>query len=273
MRSPPPPAVLVVLIGLAGCRPSAAPENQAEPARNEAVVKAPLALPQPEPPLDRAAVLLAVIKARSAAATGGDDTELQAQLDGKRFEFRLPLGCAIAPPGEEGATVTYDPDQRRVELSVQADAEMSDPVIAAAAADAYEAAEGFWIADPWLLVPHCAGAVPMVAAGGMSPASAPRASGVALVQFFTPQAPRTERRRGRPYEARETLPEGSAPPPRGSWELVLTGRMQALADKRLVACQAAGPGLPPACVVSVRFDGVAIEKRGSGERLAEWSGG
>lgn len=285
MLRPPRTFIALVLIGLAACRPTPVAENQAELVRNEVADPLPIALPQPEEPLDREAVLMAAIGARSAAATGSDDKAAQAQLDGKRFEFRIALGCTFASAGEKGASATYDAERRRVELSVRPDALLADPAVAAAAAG-FEAAEGFWIADPWLLAAHCAGAAPQPApATGETAAAAPatgtgtpappeaRPGGVALVQFFTADEPRTERRGGRPYEAGETLAEGSPAPAPGSWELVLSGRLQALGDGRVVACQAAGPGAPPACVVSVRFDRVAIEKRPSGERLAEWGGG
>lgn len=290
----PQTAAVLALIGLSACRTEAPVANEAEPARNEAEPATPIALPQPEQPLDREAVLLAVIMARSAAAAGADDQAAQTALDGKRFEFRIALGCNLAEAGQEGAGATFDPERRRVELSAPADATLSDAAVAAAAGaaegGAFEAAEGFWIADPWLLAPHCAGAAPADAAASPEPAPAPaperksksepaaapeeapaaRAGGVALVQYFTPQDPRTGRRGGRPYEARETLPEGSEAPAPGSWELVLTGRLQALGDGRVVACTPAGPGAPPACVVSVRFDRVGIENRASGEMLAEW---
>ena len=281
-------AAAIALTALAACRPAAAPGNQAEPARNAPGAKPALALPQPERPLDREGVLLAVIKARSAAAAGAGDQAAQAALDGKRFEFRIVLGCDLTTPGQAGAAAGFDAERRRVELSVRADAALTDPAIAAAAAGVFEAAEGFWIADPWLLAPHCAGAAPApVARGGPDSAPAPQpepqagatASGtardgaVALVQFFTPDEPRTQRRQGRPYRAEESLPEGSGPPAPGSWELVLTGRMRALGDARVIACHSPASGTPPACVVSVRFDRVTIEKRGSGERLAEWGGG
>lgn len=283
----PQTAALLVLIGLAGCRPSAPPENQAEPGPNATAEQAPPPILQPERPLDRESVLLAAIKARSAAASGADDGSAQAELDGKRFEFRIALGCSLAPAGEEGVQATFDPERRRVELSVRADAALTDPAVAAAAAGEFEAAEGFWIVDPWLLVPHCWAAAPDTAppadavppaTEGAAPASAAEpdrlqpahAGGLALVQFFSAGEPRTERRNGRPYAARQVLPEGDAAPAPGSWELVLTGRLQALGNGKVVACSPVGAGATPACVVSVRLDRVAIQNRASGERLAEW---
>jgi hypothetical protein len=276
MLRQPRTAVALVLIGLAGCRPEAGPAPEEQPVRNETADKAPIALPQPERPLDREGVLIAAIRARSAAAAGADDRAAQAELDGKRFEFRIVLGCNLAAAGQAGADAIYDAERRRVELSVRPDAALTDPAVAAAAAGGYEAAEGFWIAEPWLLVPHCVGAAPPVGTGPApadGEAAAMRAGGVALVQYFTPAEPRSQRRNGRPYAAGQTLAEGSAAPEPGSWQLVLSGRLQALGQSgKVIACQPVGPGAAPACTISVRFDRVAIEKRTSGERLAEWGG-
>jgi hypothetical protein len=293
MLRQPRTAVALVLIGLAGCRPEAGPAPEEQPVRNETADKAPIALPQPERPLDREGVLIAAIRARSAAAAGADDRAAQAELDGKRFEFRIVLGCNLAAAGQAGADAIYDAERRRVELSVRPDAALTDPAVAAAAGGGYEAAEGFWVAEPWLLVPHCVGAAPPVETGpapadgeaapagaadaatpaGAADAAAMRAGGVALVQYFTPAEPRSQRRNGRPYAAGQTLAEGSAAPEPGSWQLVLSGRLQALGQSgKVIACQPVGPGAAPACTISVRFDRVAIENRTSGERLAEWGG-
>jgi len=295
------PALLAVLIGLSACEVTEGGGNEAAPApENNAAAPEPLT--ERDRPLDRAAILLAVVRARSAAAAGMDDAALQRELDGRRFEFRIRLGCALATPDTAGARATYDPELRRVELSAGPNLTLADPAVAATAAGRFEAAEGFRIAAPWLLVPHCTGRMPPAsappasgerdeqdqAAGKSSEAVAaeegttgvpppqpplPQAGSVGLVQFFTAADPRSGRRDGRPYEARETLPEGSGAPAPGSWELVLSGRLQALPGGRVIACHPAELGRPPACIVSVRFDRVAIVNRITGAQLAEWSDG
>jgi len=265
---------VLALIALSGCRGTPAAENQIVPAPpgNGA---GPVALPKPEPALDRAALLMAVVRARSAAAAGMNDAALQRELDGRRFEFRTRLGCTLAVPGTRGARATFDPEERRVEISARPDLTLEEPAVAAIAAGRFEAAEGFRVAAPWLLVPHCAGRG--AAAGPAAPAAAEAAASpaglVGLVQFFTAADPRSGRRDGRAYAARETLPEGSGPPAAGSWELVLSGRLQALPGGRVIACAPAGPGEPPACIVSVRFDRAAIVNRVTADQLAEWSDG
>jgi hypothetical protein len=295
------PGLLAVLIGLSACEAAQRGGNEAAPAAPVENAAAPGPLAEPDRPLDRSAVLLAVVRARSAAAAGSDDAALQRELDGRRFEFRIRLGCTLAGPSTAGAQAVYDPEKRQVELSVGPDLTLASPLLAAAAAGQFEAAEGFAVAEPWLLVPHCIGgaAAPVVpvdspqpkeqakaapeqlgatgagagAVGTSPPSSLAGAGAVGLVQFFTAADPRSGRRNGRPYETRETLPEGSAAPVPGSWELVLSGRLQALPNKRVIACQPVEPSQPPACIVSVRVDRAAIVNRASGARLAEWTSG
>ncbi len=76
----------------------------------------------------------------------------------------------------------------------------------------------------------------------------------------------------RPYEAVKTL---DAKTPIGSqgFNLVLSGRLKALADKRVIACAAKGSDSPPECVISVDFDGVRMERPGTRDVIAEWGGG
>lgn len=258
---------LIPLVILPGC--------ERVPGDNEARVPSPdnvaanrigpaQVVPRPTPPADRAELLLAAFKARSAAATGQDDREEQGALDGRPFSFRIRLGCGLDAGGAERADgsradAEFNAETRRVSLSALPDLNAETPVAAAIAGDAFEAVEGFWIADPWLLAAHCA-------AAGAS------AGPVGIAQFFTADEPRTMRREGRPYQAREQLPEGSAPEA-GSWELVLTGRLTKIGDGRVVQCRAENPGAPPACIISVRFDRVEIVNHRTGGQLAQWRAG
>lgn len=231
--------------------------NQTEPvnvASNQLVP--PPVIPRPEPPMDRAALLTAVFKARSAAATGSDDMAEQAALDGKTFTFRVRLGCTLQAPGTADAAATWDPETRRVELSARRDLTIADPVAAAIAGDAFEAVEGFWVPDAWVLAPHC---------GNRGPGGA----NVAIAQFFTADDPRTARQEGRPYRAREELPEG-ATPEAGSWDLVVHGRLNKIGDGRVIVCREPTPGAAPACIVSARFDRVEIVNHRTSTQLAEW---
>jgi hypothetical protein len=236
-----------------GAPPVVAKNKQAAPSQRQTVVA-------PPPAMDREALLLAVIRARSAAATAQEDTEHQAELDGQRFEFRIRLGCSFSSPDAQAALMaTFDAEQRRVTVSATPDIGLNHPVASAAAGEAFEAAEGFWIPQPWVLTPACA-------AGDMP-------AGVGLIEYFAASDPRTIRRQGRPYTASETVPGDIGTPALGSWELILSGRLRKLGDGRVIHCHALEPAAIPTCLLSVQFNGVSIENVVSGERLAEWSAG
>jgi len=251
-----PPALLL----LAACemRPFQPPQNEAEPPPANIATPAPApTAAAPEPLLDREAILVAAIRARSAAMTGADDRAAQAALDGRRFAFRIRLGCGLSQAPD--APVRFDPATRRVELNIVPDLTAESPVAAAIVADGYEAVEGFWVADPWVLTPHC---------GSGASAAVP----VGIAQFFSAEEPRTARRDGRPYQARQDFAGGGLPGP-GDWELVLTGRLARLADGRAIQCRAPNPEQGPVCIVSVRFDQVEMSTRHSGLQLAQWRSG
>jgi hypothetical protein len=52
--------------------------------------------------------------------------------------------------------------------------------------------------------------------------------------------------------------------------LVLSGRLKALPDRRVILCSARGPDSPPECVVSAEFDRVWIEHPATKEVVAQW---
>lgn len=251
---------------LAGCRIGTGEANQGGNVRANMAEPAPQTkmLPAPERPLDREAVLLALVRARSAAAAGADDRAAQAELDGRRFEFRIRLGCTIAPQGQPAGRfgATFDAAERRVELNAAPDLAIDHPAVAAIAADRFEAAEGFWVPQPWLLVPACPAGV---AAGAPSEL-------VGIAQFFAPTDSRVERRDGRAYVAREPLAEGAEGPAAGGWDLVIAGRLRQLTDGRVIVCRPAAQAMP-ACIISIEFDRVSILNVASGQQLAEWGRG
>ena len=256
-------AGLSVGAGHSTARPeSGAPRVEVNSANMAAPVPAPGIELGPQAPLDRERLLMLVYRARSAAAAGTDDREVQAAFDGTRFTFRIRLGCTFDPASPPGSlTARFDRQARRVELSAAPDIDLDQPVVAQVAGSGFEAAEGLWVPQPWLLEPACT-----TVQTGQAPS-------VGLVQFFTADDARTSRRQGRAYVAREELPEDASAPVTGSWDLVLSGRLQKLPDERVIECRSAQPGAAPACIVSVRFDSVAIENIGTGARLAEWRGG
>jgi hypothetical protein len=202
-------AALISPLATGACRnPSPVQEANAPAVNNAAAADpAPKLLPAPERPLDREALLIAVVRARSAAAASTDDRAQQADMDGARFTFRIRLGCRWQTEGEGGdRTATANVEARRVELSAAPDLTLEHPLVAALAGDGFEAAEGFWIRSPWLLVPACpaADSVPAMTSVPGEAAAAPGGTGVGIAQFYTAEDSRAERRDGRSYVARAT---------------------------------------------------------------------
>lgn len=296
---------LAAALLLASCRFGESPAEDAPAPANESSNVGAGMLPTPQPPLNRERLLLAMVQARSAAAAGTDDREAQSALDGQRFEFRIRLGCTIGEPdaGATGTRVTVDPETRQVELFAQPDVSLEQPPVASVAQGGFEAAEGFWIEHPWLLQSACPAASPPAAVPaeqgpeeGQAPSEqketdskasasppkpvpleppAERAASVqqrsvALVQFFEASGSRLERRDGRPYSARDKLPEGAPAPPPGRWELVIVGRLRALQD-RVIHCSLPEPGAIPTCIIAAEFERVAIRNAETGTELARWA--
>lgn len=275
-------AAFACMLALVSCRPADQDEtvnNAADPA----IPRKP-ATPLVEAPRDRGSLLIALTRAASAAALGLNDTDAQRDLDGDRFEFRLRFGCPL-PAGEEPAdgpfNVRYDKAERRLRVSVAPTVSADDPTVTAVASEQVEAVEGFWIDHPWILATGCPArpAAPEVTEADSPPAGAkaeaegqpasPVLPSAAIVQFLTENDPRTDRRGNRPYAASKTLPEGSEPSPRG-YDLVLSGRLRALADGRVIACTVTSTDSPPTCLISALFGKVRIEHPETGEIIAEW---
>ena len=79
------------------------------------------------------------------------------------------------------------------------------------------------------------------------------------------------RRSGRAYEATKKLEQDDKPA--GGFDLVLTGRLTSLQDGRVIACTPAAQQARPACVISVEFGKVWIERADTHEQLAQWGSG
>ena len=269
---------LVAAAALSACGGGRGEEREAPPAPSARPT-----LPVAEAPLSRAELLLAVVRAGSAAASGAADGAEQRNLDGKRFALRLRFGCEES--GEEARKLRFDAAKRRVELSFAPELTIESPQLAGLVPDGFEAAEGFWIRQPWLLEPACPreNARPLSPsaeadpAGQPSPAppvalaSTPEAPRVGIAHFFTERDSRTHRRERRAYETSESLLDGENPSPDG-YDLVIEGRLQALPDGRVIACTPQA-GAAPICVISASFGQVALERADSGKLIAEWPSG
>jgi hypothetical protein len=273
--------LIPALVGLSSCKQGEAGNRQVEvntqPAANVAQ-----AVPLPQPPMDRAALLQAVAQARSAAAAGADDGDAQKALDAKEFELRIRFGCAGASPtGDEKPPLSWTFDSKSGVLRVRAAPDLSEDADVAKGLEGVEAVEGFWLSRPWLLSAACpAKPVPPIsesADGDAAPAGdALAATAVAagpevgVAQFFTATDPRTSRRDHRPYQAVEKLEPGASVGTQG-FDLVLAGRLRPLPGGRVIRCVASSPDSPPACVISAQFDHVWIDDAATGRRIADWS--
>jgi hypothetical protein len=269
-------AAAAVLLLAGACQGGESQQNHADNAANAAKQQTVprLPIPVPEPPMSREQVLVDALRAATAFAAGSDDARLQKSLANKQFELRIRFGCDA--PGETGTTEpfgwTYDPKTRVLKVRATPALSLKDAPVKAIAGEAFEAVEGFWLRRPWLLEPVCPRPDENAAPGEASNAAelAPPQS-VGIAQFFTATGPRTMRRSGRPYEATKKLEKDE--PPNGGFDLVLTGRLVALPDGRVIACTRSLTGEQPACLISVEFGQVSIERADTHEQLAQWGSG
>jgi hypothetical protein len=265
--------------------------NAANAVERSAVPDIPL--PTPQPPVQREQLLLAATRAASAYATGADDSAIQKELIDRKFEFRIRFGCAGEVQDSPNAPFYWklDPTSGALKVRVTPGLSPDDAPVKALAGEAFETVEGFWIRRPWLLTPSCPAADVAPGPSADQPAAqspgAPANAGAAatpatsreeavrqtlgIAQFFTASGPRTMRRSGRPYEATKKLAAGDVP--EGGFDLVLTGRLAALPNGRVIACTRSPVDERPSCIVSVEFGKVSIERADTHEQLAVWSPG
>ena len=275
-------AAALCAISLAGCR---AQQPQEAGADNQAVDKpSPQRLSIVEPPFNRARLLLTVARAASAHSAGMTDPGVQRSLDGKQFELRLRFGCDGPGPGNGGYGWSLDPDGRTLRLRAAPTLSLDDDVVSSVAGDQVEAVEGFWLPRPWLLQAACPGGRPIAPPAGSpgDPAKPrddqaeaslqgdPAVQRIGIAQFFTADDARTRRRMNRPFEAVKLLGEGERAGLTG-FDLVLSGRLRARGDGRVITCAGAGLDRPPDCIVSAAIDRVWIERPEDKAVMAEWT--
>lgn len=254
----------LVIGGLLVARPEAEPPPSpvATPAEQPAPAR-PI-VPQPQPPLGRADLVEAVQLAASQYAAG--EPIAVALLAGRRFAVNLPFGCSGPVDDLEAARSgwTYNPESRSLRAKVEPQVWTDAPFIDAIAGPvAFEAAEGFWIERPWSRSENCP-----PGAGPSTEAAAVRET-LAIVELFAPGAKRADRRSGRAYQAVQTMEPGAMALDRG-FRLRVEGRLVALGDKPPIGCWSESPALRPICVVSARFDRIAITDASDSQTFAEW---
>jgi hypothetical protein len=275
-------ALLVALLAASACGGPQDENNASANAANAAQQPAVPQLPVPalEQPLGREQLLLAAEHAASDFAAGIDDSRRQKDLAGRKFEFRIRFGCQPTAANAGADAFGWSVDKSSGALKVRATATLSakDPAVKALAGESFEAVEGFWVRRPWLLSAACPRTA--AAAGEEAPPSktpdgatpqAPPVPTLGIAQFFTATDPRTMRRSGRPYEATKKLDDGDVPV--GGFDLIISGKLVALPDGKVIACALAQSVGPPSCVVSVEFGTVSIERADTHEQLAQWGSG
>lgn len=227
----------------------------------------------PQPPLNRAALLMAIDAARSAYAAGRPQTD--GELAGRRFAIRQAFGCggpsmgagetvANRPPGVAGWT--WARDQRSIEISlVPADWTGTQELSAGEAA--WEAMEGYWLSRPWLREDGCP-SIPTGAASQVGPAGGAAAHTSGLAAVFEEGSSRVGRRDGRAFNLILRGDPSPAPPVDG-YRMVIEGRLTAFPDGRAIRCRSAHIDQAPVCVAAAEVDRVAFEDA-DGELLKEW---
>lgn len=255
-------------------------DDPKDAADNIAAVEKPAEpLPVIEAPYNRARMLLTVMRAASAHATGQNDAATQRTLDGKQFEFRLRFGCSgQGPLGDYGWSV--DPDGKTLRLRAVPTLSLEDEVVRTVAGEKVEAAEGFWLNRPWLLQAACpVSRLPnqsrvQSSSSQNSDAKPPppdrtENQRVGVAQFFGSEDSRTRQRLGQAFEAVVQLKEGQKVGADG-FNLILSGRLRATKDGRVILCSGDDPDQPPDCIVSAAIDRVQIENPEDKAILAEW---
>lgn len=238
-----------------GCSP---PDNeqskQGSPATNQALRTAE-PLPKPEAPLDREGLILAVLRAATAAALGQNDAKAQSVLKGRRFEVRIRFGCSGDDPKAPSGW-TFDAAKSVLRTRVRADVDSNAPPASDLLQGEYEGAVGFTLRRPWMLTDGCP-----------DPKFAPMADGPAMtvMQLFTSSDSRVQRPESS-YEAVAQVKEDQLPTQ--GLNLVLSGRLEPFADERAIRCAATDGA--PACIVSSVIDRVSIEDPVRGDVLGEW---
>ncbi|MEO7570478.1 MAG: hypothetical protein ABIT16_12480 [Croceibacterium sp.] len=276
--------LLAISVLLASCRVVGNdPDSQPSPSATDTSLPT---LPVVDLPLTREGLLLAVGRAASDFALGVDDGDRQRELAGRRFEVALRFGC----PGNdsEARDWTFNESTRVLRVKIRPDLTTGNPLVSGPAFAQFEAAEGFLLRRPWLFGAACpqvqaqvaptvsdaasASPIPVPAA---NPSPAPKlvapAPVIGLAHFFTAEDSRTLRRENRAYEATVKLAEGEQPSAQG-YNLVLSGRLAALPDGRVIACKVESADAAPACVASAAFDHVSLQ-RPDGTVVADWTSG
>ncbi|MBB6124894.1 hypothetical protein [Sphingobium subterraneum] len=272
-------SIALIALSTAGCQGGTEPTSN-----NSATVETPnTQAPQPLPvaaiePVGRAELLAAAAVAADEVAAGNALPKANRELVDRTFELRLPFGCGEGMLADWGEW-SIDPKTRVLRINARPQVLGDDPTIKTLAAGViYDAAEGFWIDRPWTRSENCPASLssetaPASPVGEATPVAAPDISPMhtfALVQYFSPDAPRTLRRGSRPYSYTGKVPETETVGAKG-FHLKLIGRIRAYGDGQPIHCVVTTHSGPPVCAAAVEFTQVVLEDADTGDSLAEWN--
>ncbi len=275
-------ALVAVVPGMSGCeqKPDPAPQEIATPRPENSTATVQIPAVGPLSVVGRSDLLAAAAAAADEVAAGNPLPKSNLQLINRSFELRLPFACGDGILGKWGEW-TFDPKTRVLRAAFRPQNWGSDPVFnRMAGGAAYDAAEGFWIERPWTRAEQCPPAAQPSPASTSAPESstnpAPVATesaenSLALVQYFSPDAPRTLRRGNRPYTCTAKLAAERQAPPLGL-RIRLVGRISGFADGQPVHCVVKAISKRPICGIAVEFTQVILEDGATGDTLAEWGG-
>lgn len=260
----------ILLVGAVVMLPACRAEQQApapSATSQQTQAPAPVITPVAQSALDRTGLLAAFALAADSTAGGKPLPAPNMNLVGREFAINLPIGCSHSGQTDPNPSSnwTYQSNRRTIKLTVRPENwSHADWVRAIAGNLDYEAAEGFWIEQPWTSSEECPDSVPESAAAKPSAEEPPT---VGIAQFFAADSPRTFRRGARPYTHTERRKGDAAEARR--YSLALTGRIAGFPDGQPIHCSQAHPTVRPVCLMAVEWDRIAF-KDASGNVLTEW---
>lgn len=277
--------VLTALLVLAGCQQTdPAPESSAKPEVADDLPSTTTSAVKAFSAVGRADILAAVASAADEVAAANPLPLSNLELTNRSFELTMPIAC------EDGSTGTWgswrlDPLSRVLRVTFNRQNWAAVPLFADLANGLpFETAEGFWIERSWTRSEKCPGSVESAAKPGIPdnggkaslenveippPELAAPDNRLALVQYFSSDAPRRLLRGKRPYAYTAKLPKDAEPTPR-SFRVRIAGRITAFGDGQPVHCVNRQTSKPPVCAVAVEFGKITLEDAATGETLADW---
>lgn len=277
--------VLTAFLALAGCQQTdPAPESSAKPEVADETPSTKTTAVKALSAVGRADILAAVASAADEVAAANPLPRSNLELTNRSFELTMPIACEDGSTGTWGSW-QFDPLSRVLRVTFSRQNWAAKPLfVELANGQPFETAEGFWIERPWTRSEQCPGPVHSAAKPEMPdndgkaslekvapppPEQAAPDKSLALVQYFSSDAPRRLVRGKRPYAYTAKLPKDAEPTPR-AFRVRIEGRITAFGDGQPVHCVNRQTSKPPVCAVAVEFGKVILEDAATGEALADW---